>query len=112
MSWSRLLALVIAGSALTPACSAPGPTGALPDNGALQATRTYSEHIKPITASQGCRTCHANTAVGNYETDKLQRNNILRMARTNGATAGLTDEQVQAVEAWVAAGAPDDSTRF
>lgn len=111
MSWSRLLALVAAGAALMPACTPPAPTQTTPSQGTL-ATRTYSEHIRPITAGQGCRTCHANTAVGNYETDKLHRNNILRMARTNGAVAGLTDEQIQAVEAWVAAGAPDDSSTF
>jgi cytochrome c5 len=107
------IALVITAMALA-ACQGGSPTGTPSSpSTAAAGTRTYSTAIKPITASQSCRTCHAATQAGSsYEFDKSKAATIVRMAQSNGPKAGLSAQQIADVKAWFDAGSPDDSKTF
>jgi hypothetical protein len=96
-----------------PASAAPASPAPVASTAPAAGLRTYATTIKPITSGQGCRSCHAATQAGSsYEFDKGKAATIVRMAQSNGTRAALTPAQIADVQAWFAAGSPNDPTSF
>lgn len=90
----------------------PKPSTAPSLNPDVPGQRTYSRNVQPITAGQGCRSCHATIYVGTLGQDRANMKNISKMAKSNGTRAGLSAQQIADIQAWVAANGPDDSHPF
>jgi hypothetical protein len=85
---------------------------------AVAAYRTYSEHILPVSNHATCLTCHGSgkmmplAGLGTYSYDKGKASKILSMAQNATYGAGVTEGQKADLAAWIAAGTPDNPTKF
>jgi hypothetical protein len=109
----RLIAL----SALAAVVSL-GCTARLETNSTVPKTRTYSQNIQTVTTDKRCQECHRTDrsqgevkGLGTYAYDVTKKTTIRDMARTNAADF-LTPQQIQDVNDWWQAGAPNDDKPF
>jgi hypothetical protein len=99
-------------AATPPPTASPAPTSTPMPSPSAVILRTYSTLVQPITSGQGCRFCHASVDIGTYAKDFGRRGRIAEMALSHGDLAKLSPDQVAGVQAWFAAGAPNDPVTF